>query len=153
MLKTAAGIDLTHVPYKGAGPASQGVLAGEVTAFCGPIPALLPHVRSGKLRAMGVTGPKPSPLAPELTTLASSYPGLVITNWYGVFAPAKTPQPILDAVRSALRAVSDEPELKQRMQAMGVDASWVEPGDLARVIVTDQAKWEKVVKAANIKAD
>lgn len=153
MLKTAAGIDLTHVPYKGAGPASQGVLAGEVTAFCGPVPALLPHVRSGKLRAMGVTGPKPSPLAPELATLSSTYPALVITNWYGVFAPAKTPQPILDAARSALRAVWEDAELKQRMQTMGVDATWVEPADLARLIGADQAKWANVIKSANIKAD
>src|SRR5258706_5590536 len=89
MLKKAAGIDLTHVPYKGAAPAMTAVLAGEVSLFCGPIPAGLPHVRSGQLKALATTGESPAAQMPEIKPVAESYPGVTVTVWYGVFAPGK----------------------------------------------------------------
>lgn len=153
VLKSAAGIDLTHVPYKGAGPATQAVLSGEVSAFCGPIPALLPHVRSGKLRAVGVTGERASPLAADIEPLASTYPSLVVTNWYGFFLPLRTPPAIVEEVRKELRAVFDDGEIVKRLQASGVDPLWLGEAQLARRIETDLAKWARIVRTANIKAE
>jgi tripartite-type tricarboxylate transporter receptor subunit TctC len=153
MLKSAAGVDLTHVPYKGAAPAMQAALAGEVSMFCGPITQGLPHVKSGKLRALGVTGAKASPLLPELKPLAAAYPGLVVSNWYAVFAPPKTPPAVLAFLRAELKRTNDDPEVRKRLESVGMDPLWLEPAQVTAAIDRDLAKWSGVVKAANIKAE
>ena len=153
LIKSATGVDMTHVPYKGASPASTAVLSGEVSMFCGPVPMLAPQVKSGKLRALGVTGLRASPLAPELAPLSVSLPGLVVTNWYAVFVPAKTPAVVVDYLRAELRAVTDDPEIRKRLGAMGLDVRWMEAPELAQTIRTDLARWTKVVREANIKSD
>ena len=153
MLKSAAGVDLTHVPYKGAAPAMQAALAGEVAMFCGPITQGLPHVKSGKLRALGVTGAKASPLLPELKPLAAAYPGLVVSNWYAVFAPPKTPPAVLAFLRAELKRTYDDPEVRKRLESAGMDPLWLEPAQVTAAIDRDLAKWSGVVKAANIKAE
>ncbi|HET9042693.1 MAG TPA: tripartite tricarboxylate transporter substrate binding protein [Burkholderiales bacterium] len=153
MLKSAAGVDLTHVPYKGAAPAMQAALAGEVSMFCGPITQGLPHVKSGKLRALGVTGAKASPLLPELKPLAAAYPGLVVSNWYAVFAPPKTPPAVLAFLRAELKRTYDDPEVRKRLESAGMDPLWLEPAQVTAAIDRDLAKWSGVVKAANIKAE
>jgi tripartite-type tricarboxylate transporter receptor subunit TctC len=153
MLKSAAGVDLTHVPYKGAAPAMQAALAGEVSMFCGPITQGLPHVKSGKLRALGVTGAKASPLLPELKPLAATYPGLVVSNWYAVFAPPKTPPAVVTFLRAELKRTYDDPEVRKRLDAVGMDPLWMEPAQVTAAIDRDLAKWSGVVKAANIKAE
>src|SRR5712692_2949596 len=104
LIKQEAGIDLVHVPYKGAPPAMQAVLAEEVSMYCGPIFQGLPHVKSGKLRALGVTGAKPSPSLPELAPLSvQGLPNVIVSYWYGVFAPVGTPPPILNKIRDSLK--------------------------------------------------
>lgn len=153
MLKSAAGVDLTHVPYKGAAPAMQAALAGEVSMFCGPITQGLPHVKSGKLRALGVTGAKASPLLPELKPLAATYSGLVVSNWYAVFAPPKTPPAVLAFLRAELKRTYDDPEVRKRLESAGMDPLWLEPAQVTAAIDRDLAKWSGVVKAANIKAE
>ncbi len=153
MLKSAAGVDLTHVPYKGAAPAMQAALAGEVSMFCGPITQGLPHVKSGKLRALGVTGAKASPLLPELKPLAATYPGLVVSNWYAVFAPPKTPSAVLAFLRAELKRTYDDPDVRKRLESVGMDPLWLEPAQVTAAIDRDLAKWSGVVKAANIKAE
>jgi tripartite-type tricarboxylate transporter receptor subunit TctC len=153
MLKSAAGVDLTHVPYKGAAPAMQAALAGEVSMFCGPITQGLPHVKSGKLRALGVTGVKASPLLPELRPLAATYPGLVVSNWYAVFAPPKTPPAVLAFLRAELKQTYDDPDVRKRLESVGMDPLWLEPAQVTAAIDRDLAKWSGVVKAANIKAE
>jgi tripartite-type tricarboxylate transporter receptor subunit TctC len=153
MLKSAAGVDLTHVPYKGAAPAMQAALAGEVSMFCGPITQGLPHVKSGKLRALGVTGAKASPLLPELKPLAATYPGLVVSNWYAVFAPPKTPPAVLAFLRAELKRTYDDPEVRKRLESAGMDSLWLEPAQVTAAIDRDLVKWSGVVKAANIKAE
>ncbi len=110
LLKMGAGIDLTHVPYKGAAPSMNAALAGEVSMFCGPIPVGLPHVKAGKLRALGVTGTKPSPLAPELAPLSATYPGVVLSNWYAVFAPPRTPAAVVRFLQDELEKVYADAE-------------------------------------------
>jgi tripartite-type tricarboxylate transporter receptor subunit TctC len=153
MLKSAAGVDLTHVPYKGAAPAMQAALAGEVSMFCGPITQGLPHVKSGKLRALGVTGAKASPLLPELKPLAATYPGLVVSSWYAVFAPPKTPPAVLMFLRAELKRTYDDPEVRKRLESVGMEPLWLEPAQVTAAIDRDLAKWSGVVKAANIKAE
>jgi len=153
MLKSAARIDLTHVPYKGAAPAMQAALAGEVSMFCGPLTQGLPHVKSGKLRALGVTGEQPSPLVPDLKPLAATFPGLVVSNWYAVFAPPKTPAAVLSALRADLKQTYDDPEVRQRLESLGLDPLWLEPAQVSAAIDRDLAKWRGVIKRANIKPD
>jgi tripartite-type tricarboxylate transporter receptor subunit TctC len=153
MLKSAAGVDLTHVPYKGAAPAMQAALAGEVSMFCGPITQGLPHIKSGKLRALGVTGAKHSPLLPELKPLAETYPGLVVSTWYAVFAPPKTPPAVVTFLRAELKRTYDDPEVRKRLDSVGMEALWMEPAQVTAAIDRDLAKWRGVVKAANIKAE
>lgn len=153
MLKKAAGIDLTHVPYKGAAPAMTAVLAGEVSLFCAPIPAGLPHLRSGKLKALATTGESPAAQLPEIRPIAQSYPGVTVTVWYGVFAPAKTPAAQAAAIRSDLRRVFDDADTKARLAAAGIDSAWMDDKELAATIDRDLAKWTRVVRDSNIKVD
>lgn len=153
MLKKAAGIDLTHVPYKGAAPAMTALLAGEVSLFCAPIPAGLPHLRSGKLKALATTGDSPAAQLPEIKPVAESYPGVTVTVWYGVFAPAKTPAALAAAIRSDLRRVFDDADTKARIAAAGVDSVWMDDKQLAAAIDRDLVKWTRVVRESNIKVD
>jgi tripartite-type tricarboxylate transporter receptor subunit TctC len=110
LFKTIAGIDMVHVPYKGAAPAMSAAMSGEVSMMFGPIAQGVAHVRAGKLKALGVTGPLPSPLLPGVKPLVEQgFPGLLVFNWYGVLAPAKTPDAPAQAVRSALKqAMNDQ---------------------------------------------
>ena len=153
MLRMNAGIDILHVPYKGAAPAMTAVLAGEVSMFCGPVPQGLAHVRGGKLRAVGVTGATASPLIPELAPLAASYPGLVSTNTYMLYAPPGTPPAITTQLRNDLRKVWEERATRDRLGVLGIDMLWLEGDELSRRVDADLSKWAAVVKAAGIKAE
>ena len=153
LIKLGAGIDLTHVPYKGAAPAMNAALAGEVSVFCGPIPVGLPHVKAGKLYALGVTGAKPSPLVPGLAPLSATYPGVVLSNWYAVFAPAKTPAAVTGFLQAELEQVYADAAVRERLAAIGLDPVWLSGPELAKAIETDGARWARVVKDANIRAE
>ncbi|MSQ70988.1 MAG: tripartite tricarboxylate transporter substrate binding protein [Betaproteobacteria bacterium] len=153
MLKAAAGISLIHVPYKGAAPSMTAVLAGEVSMFCGPIPQGLPHLKSGKLKALGVTGSVPSALVPDARPLSETYQGLVLTNWYGVFAPRQTPASIAQILRADIKRVADDPEIRQKLSSVGIDPLWVEGRDVDAAIERDLAKWTRVVRDSNIKVE
>jgi tripartite-type tricarboxylate transporter receptor subunit TctC len=153
LIKLGAGIDLTHVPYKGAAPAMNAALAGEVSVFCGPIPVGLPHVKAGKLYALGVTGAKPSPLAPGLAPLSATYPDVVLSNWYAVFAPARTPASIVQFLQAELEKVYADQGVRERLAGIGVDPLWMPGPQLAAAIERDGARWAKVIKAANIRAE
>lgn len=153
MIKSAAGISLTHVPYKGAAPAMAATLAGEVSMFCGPIPQGLPHVKGGKLKALGVTGNAASSLVPDLRPLTATYPGLVVTNWYGAFAPVRTPAAIVQILLAELKRTSEDTDIRQKLASVGMDTVWIEGREMEAAIDRDLAKWTKVVRDANIKAD
>jgi tripartite-type tricarboxylate transporter receptor subunit TctC len=151
MIKAAAGVDMVHVPYKGAAPAMVAVVAGEVGMFCGPVSQGLPHVKSGKLKVLGVTGRSRSPLAPDIAPLSDTYPNVVIFNWYGAFVPAGTPPAITAALGKELRALYDDSELAKRLAGMGVDPVWLTPAEVSQRIEVDLAKWAKVVRDLKIK--
>lgn len=153
MIKTAAGIDMTHVPYKGAAPAMLAALSGEVNVFCGPVGEVLRHVRAGKMVALGVTGRTPSTHAPEIAPIADTYPDVLISDWYGVFAPAGTPAHVVKTIRDAMRAVGDDPEVRRKSTELGLDPLWMEQADLIRAIEADLSKWAAVVRKAGIRND
>ena len=153
MIKSAAGVNLTHVPYKGAAPAMTATLAGEVSIFCGPIPQGLPHVKSGKLRALGVTGDAASTIMPDVRPLAATYPGLVVTNWYGAFVAPRTPAAIVQTLRNDIKRTSEDPDIRQKLAGVGMATVWIEGSAMENAIDRDLAKWTRVVRDANIKAD
>lgn len=153
MLRLSAGIDIVHVPYKGAAPAMNAVLAGEVSMFCGPITQGLAHVKGGKLKAMGVTGGSISALIPELPTLSTTVPGLVVSSTYMLYAPPGTPPQITQLIKNDLRKTSDDKDLRERLGAMGIEMIWLEGPELTRRVDADLAKWSNLIKTAGIRAD
>jgi len=153
MIKRQAGIDMVHVPYSAAAPAMNAILSGDVTLFCGPIGAALSFIKAGKAYALGVTGPNPSSLLPDVAPLAASYPGLVISNWFGLLAPAHTPALVRDMLQDEFRAISADAELQRKLLAIGLEPTWISGADLAKRIMSDTAKWHEFMAAADIHAD
>ncbi|HEV8107096.1 MAG TPA: tripartite tricarboxylate transporter substrate-binding protein [Burkholderiales bacterium] len=153
LFKTIAGIDMTHVPYKGAAPAMSAAMSGEVSMMFGPIPQGVPHVRAGKLKALGVTGPLASPLLPGVKPLVEQgFPGLLIFNWYGVLAPAKTPDAPAQAVRSALKQAMNDQLLRARLSDLGTEPVWDEADTVANAIAADLMRWGQLARVAKIEA-
>jgi tripartite-type tricarboxylate transporter receptor subunit TctC len=153
MMKMGAGIDLTHIPYKGALPAMNAALAGEVSLFCGPIPVGLPHVKAGKLHALGVTGAKPSPLVPGLAPLSATYRDVVLSNWYALFAPPGTPPTVVKFLQDELEKVYADPVVRERLSAIGLDPLWMPAPQLAQAVAADGERWARVINSANIRAE
>lgn len=153
LLKRAASIDLTEIPYKGAAPAIQAVITGEISMYCSPSFQALPHVRSGKLKALGTSGPKPSPLSPDIPSIAEQgVPDVVVSTWYGMFAPANTPAPAVEKIRRAIKSVFEEPQIRQRLASVGLDSIWIGGAEFERTIDADLDKWTKLAKDAGIRA-
>jgi tripartite-type tricarboxylate transporter receptor subunit TctC len=153
MIKRQAGIDMIHVPYTGAATAMNAVLAGNVNMFCGPIGVALPQIKAGTVHALGVTGSEPSPLLPGVTPLVTSYPGLVISAWYGLFAPAGTPASVINILHDEFKKIFADPELQPTLLALGLTREWVSGSDLVQKIANDIAKWRDVIVTANIHAE
>src|SRR5690242_4486309 len=149
MIKHAAGIDMIHVPYKGAGPAMNAVLAGDATMFCGPIAQALPFIEAGKVNALGVAGSKPSQRLPEVVPLSASYPGLVMTQWFGLLAPAHTPPAVCDKLAAEFKKIYADPELQHKLLSLGLEATWIPGPELSQRIGVDLKKWRKLMAAAN----
>ncbi len=153
MVKRAAGIEMTHVPYQGAGPSLAALLSGEVQLFCGPPAVLAPHIQAGTVTPLGITAETPSPLIPGLAPLADTWKGFDLTNWYGFFAPAGTPEPVIATMRQALRRIFDDAEVKQRLTASNIQPRWTDGPAAAARVSGDLQKWGAVIKDTNIKAD
>jgi tripartite-type tricarboxylate transporter receptor subunit TctC len=153
LFKSIAGIDMTHVPYKGAAPAMAAALANEVSLMFGPIAQGLPHVKSGKLRALGVTGPSASPLLPEVKPLVEQgFPGLLVFNAYPVMAPAGTPDAIADKVRAGLRQAMSDPAVRERLEKAAIDPVWSEPAEMMTMLAQERKRWSALAKRANIQS-
>jgi tripartite-type tricarboxylate transporter receptor subunit TctC len=155
MLKTAAGLDITHVPYNGNGPAGAAVLGGQVQALFGSMPAVLPQAKSGKVRPIAVGTAKRSPALPDVPTVAESgYPGFEVSLWLGFFAPKGTPVAIINRLHSELVKIVLSPEMKEQLERNGAEpAHNVSSLDLERLVKAEIAKYSKVIKVANIKLD
>jgi tripartite-type tricarboxylate transporter receptor subunit TctC len=153
MIKRQAGIDMVHVPYTSATAAMNAVLAGNVNMFCGPIGVALPQIKARNVYALGVTGVEASPLLPGLAPLIASYPGLVISAWYGLFAPAGTPASVTSMLHDEFKKIFADPELQPTLLALGLNLEWVSGSDLVQKIAIDMAKWRDFIAAANIRAE
>jgi tripartite-type tricarboxylate transporter receptor subunit TctC len=150
MIKRQAGVDMTHGPYKGAGPAMNAVLAGNVTMFCGPIQQALPFIKAEKVYPLGVAGSKPSQLLPGVAPLSATYPGLVMTQWFGLFAPAHTPASVCEKLAAEFKKIYANPELQHRLFSLGLEPTWIAGPDFSRRIATDLEKWNGLMALAGI---
>jgi tripartite-type tricarboxylate transporter receptor subunit TctC len=154
LIKQEAGIDLVHIPYKGATPAMQAVLGGEVSMYCGPFSQGLPYVKSGRMKALGVTGTKPSSALPEIAPISSQgLPNVISSTWYALLAPVGTPPPVLNKIRNALKAVFDDADVRQKLARVGLDPIWMDGAALRATIGSDLEKWERVANVAGIKTE
>jgi tripartite-type tricarboxylate transporter receptor subunit TctC len=147
-------IKWVHVPYKGGGPGLVGLLSGEVSLYFGNVPTVIRQARDGKLRAIATTGPKRSPAAPDIPTIAESgVPGYEVTTFYGLSAPAKTPRAIIERLHNATVRALKSPEVRERLQGLGAEPVGNTPEQYSAFIQSEIAKWAKVIKAAGIKAE
>ena len=154
MIEQQAGITMTHVPYKGTGPALQDLLGGQVDLTFGTPPPYMPFIQSGKLRALAVTGKSRVSSLPNVPTAAEAgLPKLDATSWFGVFAPAKTPKPIIDKLTAEIAKLMATPAFKQKATELGATAEYMNPQQLTDYSRSELARWAQVVKAAKIEAD
>jgi tripartite-type tricarboxylate transporter receptor subunit TctC len=152
LLKLTAGIDAVHVPYKGGAPAIADLIGGQVQLLWVSIPSVLPHVRSGKLRALAVSTSKRSASAPEVPTVdESGYPGFNYSNWNALFAPAKTPTQHVRKINAQVVKALREPAIAQKLTAQGADPAPGTPEELTRHMRADHEQWKKVISSAGIK--
>lgn len=147
LFKSVTHIDITHVPYKGTGPALADLLAGQVQIFFSTLPSAVPYVRAGTVRALAVTGAARVPALPQVPTAAEAgIPGFEVALHYGILAPAKTPAAVVGRLNQALRQVMRDPQLVQRFDSMGIVPLSSTPDAFARDIVAEQAKWGEMVR-------
>ena len=153
-LEQQAGIDLVHVPYKGAGPAMTDLLGGQVEAMFPSLITALPHIKSGKLRALALSAPQRSPLLPAVPTVAESgYPAFNAVQWYGVCAPAGVPPAIVERLNRALNAALTSPDVRTRLGDQAAEVMPMSPAEFGDYIRADIARWVKLLKDANLKIE
>jgi tripartite-type tricarboxylate transporter receptor subunit TctC len=152
MLKSMTGVDVIHVPYKGGGPAIVALLGGEVTFCFGNYPAARPHLTSGRLKAIAVAGAKRSTLMPQVPTIIESgLPGFEYTTWYGLFAPAKTPRPLVDFINAELHRALKDRNIAEPLLAQGAEPLPSTPEALTQRMREEHVRWMKVIKSQNLK--
>lgn len=151
LFKAQAGIDILHVAYKGTAPALNDVLGGNVPMMFSNLPGVLPHIRSGKLVALGVTDTARAAAAPEIPTLAEQgVPGVVVTSWYGLLAPAGTPADVAEQLARDAQNILAQPEVRERLNGQGLSGWNLRTADFAAHIRAETADWAKVIKARGI---
>lgn len=154
LFRTMAGIVMVHVPYKGAPLALTDVISGQIQMMTPPMPAAMPHVRAGKLRALAVTGSKRTRAMPDLPTIAeAAVPGYEADGWIGVLVPAGTPRRIVEKLNSEIGAILGMPGIAAYLLSQGAEASPTTPEQFAAFIKAEIAKWANVIKTARIHAE
>ncbi|MBN9628991.1 MAG: ABC transporter substrate-binding protein [Acidovorax sp. SCN 65-28] len=154
MLEQQGGIKMVHVPYKGTGPALQDLLGGQVDLTFGTAPPFMPHIASGKLRVLAVTGKQRLPSLPDVpTTAEAGYPKVDATSWFAVFAPAGVPKAVVDKLTADIRTVVQNAAFQQKAQEQGATADYQTPAQLGDKVKADLANWAQVVKTSKIEAE
>jgi len=153
LFKLQARIFIVHIPYKGGGPAMMDTIAGQAHLMMASFIQVIPHVKSGKLKLLGTSGAKRSPLFPEVPTIAETLPGYEAANWWGIVTPAGTPQPIVERLHKELTSILSSHEIQKRLESEGAEPLRMSPAEFGRFIASETAKWARVVKEAGISAD
>jgi tripartite-type tricarboxylate transporter receptor subunit TctC len=154
MFKLATGTSMLHVPYKGSAPAITDTIGGQTQVMFPSLFTAMPYVQGGKLKAVGVAGEKRSALMPDVPTLKEQgIAGVDVSQWYAIFAPAKTPRPIIDQLNKALNQALSDKSVIQKLEGHGAEVSTMTPDQLRSYVQQEQVKWKKVVQAAKLTAD
>jgi tripartite-type tricarboxylate transporter receptor subunit TctC len=154
LFKSLTGVDVVHIPYKGSAPAVTDLIGGQVDLMFDNVPNVLAQVKAGKLRALAVSSKKRSPFVKDLPTVAESgVPGFDVSVWFGVVAPAGTPQPVIAKLNTAINAVLKLPEIRQSFNNQGVETAGGTPAEFAAFIAAQTTKWAKVVRDSGAKAE
>ncbi|MEW6455039.1 MAG: tripartite tricarboxylate transporter substrate binding protein [Pseudomonadota bacterium] len=154
LFKLEAGVDILHVPFKGGGPAMIDVVGGHTKVMFSSLVQTTPHIKTGKLRAIGVGSKERSKVLPDVPSVAEAgVPTYEAVNWWGIVAPAGTPQPIIDRLHAALTASQDTPEVEKQFAAEGAIVVKKSPAEFGAFMESEMKKWEQVVKKGNIKAE
>ncbi len=153
MFANLTKLDFLHIPYRGAGPAMVDVLGGQIDLFFGTAAAVGNLVDQGKLRALAVTTPEPSPAFKGVPTVAASVPGYAVESWYGFFVRAGTPAPVIAKLNAAVKKAAQNPEFVKKVEQEGLIVTASEPAEFDRYVKAEEARWRKIVKENNIKAD
>ncbi|HEV2041689.1 MAG TPA: tripartite tricarboxylate transporter substrate binding protein [Casimicrobiaceae bacterium] len=154
LFKTMAGVDITHVPYKGSSPALIDLIGGQVQIMFDNLPSALPQIKAGKLRAIAVTSLKRAPVLPDVPTISESgLPGFEASSWFGVLAPAGTPAPIVARINAEVNKWLQSAEAREKLLSQGAEAAGGSPEQFANHIRAESEKWAKVVKASGAKVD
>ena len=152
LFKSMAGIDLVHIPYKGSAPAVSALLSGEVQVLFSSLGGLIPHVKAGRLRTLGVTGPKRTPSAPEIPTIAEAgVPGYEVSGWYGLATTAGTPAAVIERLNAAINRAL--PELRERYAGIGADIAGGSAAEFSAYLKSELEKWARVVKLSSARVE
>ncbi len=153
LFKSLARVDIVHIPYKGAAPAITDLLAGQVDVQFGAINSLLPHIRSGKLKALGVAGRKRLPSMPDVPTISEAVAGFESDIWVGLSAPAGIPAGILEKINRDVRTLLKMPDVRETLAEQGIEAAPTSAAEMRQLVHADLARWTRVVREAGIKAE
>lgn len=154
LFKRQAGINLTHIPYKGSGPGMNDLLGGRVMMTMDSLLQSLPHIKAGKLKALAVLGPKRSALLPEVPTMSEAgVAGYALTNWFGLLAPAGTPREVVAKVHADVTKILREPDIQKKIADMGADVVGNSPEEFGAAMRAESAQWAEIIRSANIKAE
>jgi len=153
LFKAQAGLFIVHIPYKGTALAIPDLVSGKLDVLFDSLPTGMPHVRDGRLRALGITTLKRSPLAPELPPIADVLPGYESTTWFGLYGPKGLPPELLQRINTAAGQTLADPEVKDKLQRMGIEAVTGTPQQLATMVAADTAKWKKIIVERRISTE
>ena len=153
LFKVMTGVDMVHVPYKGSGPALNDLMAGQVQLMFDNMPSVIGHVQGGRLRALGVTSAKRNPAAPDVPAIGETVAGYEATSWFGIAAPARTPDDVVAKIQTSIAAVLKLPDIHQKLVELGAEPIGSTPAEFGRHVRAEIEKWAAVVKASGAKVD
>ncbi len=154
LFESAAGVKFAHVPYRGSGPALSDLLGGHVNGVIVDVAIMVEQIKAGKVKVMGMTAAERSPFLPDIPTLAEQgYPQVVADNWTGLFAPAKTPRPIVDKLNAAFTGVLRDPQTRSKIEENGLSAAPTSPEEFTEIIKKEMVRWETVIREKGIKPE